>query len=282
MKTQNIYELIHSLPIDGTAQCIDALTVTATGLEGKLSIATILHNMADVLAIEPQKPFRFNGASGWARGSVRYADKKNEALGTIWSILMVTGPNSEEALRLALKVGDLKFTRIDIAVDIKMSERILGLARKLKDGYKGKKEVKLIESLTGDTFYCGSRESDVMVRIYDKSSEYGYELGRVWRFEVEYKGARAESVANYVAMQGSNGIPDLLWTSLKSSDLPSPVWGQTVDIKSQKVTMTSSERKLAWLGTQVKPTVKWLMSLGKTEEIIDQLTLPIVGEYIIK
>lgn len=273
MSGQNIYQFIQSLPIEGVSTCIDALTVTATGLEGKLSIATILHYIGDKLAVEMEKPFKFNGAKGWVRGPFRYADKKTEAHGTVWSILMVTGRESEECFKIALKVRDLKFTRIDIAVDIKMSERVLGLARKLKDGYKGKKETKLIESLTGSTFYCGSRESDVMIRIYDKSEEYGEEQGKVWRFEVEYKGERAESVADYIAGQGTRGLTDLLWTSLKTSDLPTPIWGQVVDIKAQKITMSSSERKLAWLGSQVKPTVRWLQKLGKAEEVYTQLGL---------
>lgn len=282
MTKQNIYSFMQSLPVEGVSTCVDALTITSTGLEGKLSIGIVLHELGEILEVEEQKPFSFQGARGWARGSIRYADKKNEAIGTVWAILMVTGEHSERALKTALKIGDLKFTRVDIAVDVKMTERVLGLARKLKDSYKGPKEVRLIESLTGDTFYCGSRESEVMVRIYDKSEEYSCEQGYVWRFEIEYKGSRAESVAQYLAMQGKTAITDLVWTSLRDSHLPTPTWGQTVDIKAQKVTMSSSERKLAWLGTQVKPTVKWLMSLGKTEEVISQLGLPIVGEYIIK
>lgn len=274
----NIYDFMQKLPIVGYEGCIDALTVTSTGLDGKLSIAVILHELEDSLIVEPLKPFKFQGARGWSRGSVRYADKRKEETGILWAILMVTGKDSERSLKTAIKVGGVKFTRVDVAIDVKMSEKVIGLARKLKDGYKGGKQVKLIESLTGDTFYCGSRESDMMVRIYDKSEEYNENQGMVWRFEVEFKGGRAEAIADYIAMQGKSGIPDLLWTALQQSHLPAPIWGQTIDLKSSRVTMASSERKLAWLGEQVKPTVRWLQSLGKETEVLQQLGLPFDGK----
>lgn len=280
MPRENIYKYMSDLQIDGVAPWVDALTVTATGLEGKLSIAIVLENLREEIEIEPLSKFNYMGAKGWARGSVRYADKWDERGQRQWAILMVTGKSSEVALKTALRVGSLNFTRVDLAVDVKMRERVLGLARKLKDGYKGKKETKLIESLTGDTFYCGSRESDLMLRIYDKSEEYGFGQGFVWRFEAEFKGSRAERVASYVAMQGLSGIPDLVWTAQNSSDLPSPYLGQVVDIRGSKVTLTSSERKLAWLGNQVRPTVAWLIKLGKEKEVYEQLGLLGKGEVL--
>jgi len=185
----NIYEYIHGLSIDGIECGIDALTITAVGLEGKLSIDLVLHSLRGYIEAQQTKDFKFQGAMGKSWGSVRYAKKWNEHMQIQWAILMVTGEQSAGAFKESLKVGDVKYTRIDLCIDVFMRERILGLPRKLKDTYKGGSKLKLIESFTGDTLYCGSRESESMLRIYDKSPEYGEELGKVWRFEVEYKGA---------------------------------------------------------------------------------------------
>lgn len=276
MSRLNIYEYMHNLPVVGGTPGIDAITLTALGLEGKLSISYIMNELREKMEVEEPKPFSFNGAKGWARGSIRYAEKYNELHQKQWAILMVTGEDSGKILRQSLLYSDIKYTRVDLCVDIEMSERVLGLARKLKDGYKGKSQVKLIESLTGDTFYCGSRNSESYIRIYDKSEFYGREAGHVWRFEVEFKGGLATLVPDLVAEVGSDGIKDIIFQECRHKDLPSPVPGKVVNLKRKMVTMSSSEMKLNWLKSQVRPTVSWLSKLGMKEQVMDalQLNLP--------
>lgn len=273
----NIYSYMHNLVTVGHTETVDALTVTATGLEGKLSVSLIIDALRDRLLLEEKKPFKFRGATGWTRGSVSYAEELKQGI-KLWCILMVRGELSEIAFTEAQKLDDLKITRLDIAVDIQMLEKVTQLPRKLKDTYKGKFDVKLVESLTGDTFYCGSRESGIFIRIYDKSDEYGLELGRVWRFEVEFKAEKAAVIANTLKEQGIKVAQDIVWTALRSRDIPSPKIGQTVNLKARKVTASTSDMKLAWLGRQVRPTVDYLRSIGKEEEVYRQLGFEFNGE----
>lgn len=277
MDTQNIYDFMHNLPIDGSAVNVDACTITATGLDGKLTINMILDELKPVLEIETRKPFKFNGAEGFMAGSVRYADKWNEKGQKLWAILMVTGERSRQVLSSAVIKGDVKFTRVDLCVDVMMRERVFSLPRKLYDSYKGDCKVKLIESLVGDTLYCGSRESESMIRLYDKSSEYGTELGYVWRFEVEYKGDLAGLVASDVAKCGDKVIEEFVWGECRSKHLPSPKVENRPNIKNRRITLSSAEMKLNWLERQVAPTVRHLRSLGLENEVITalQLDLPL-------
>jgi len=270
VKEDNIYEYMHNLSVVAQAETVDALTLTATGLEGKLSITLVIDAMRDRLVLEEKKPFKFRKAIGWTRGSVSYAEELKQGV-KLWCILMIKGELSEVAFTIAQKLDDIKITRLDIAVDIQMVERVTRLPRKLKDTYRGVFPISLIESLSGDTLYCGSRESGTYIRIYDKSDEYGLELGYVWRFEVEFKAERAQVVAELLKKQGIAIAQDIVWTALRSRDIPSPKVGQTVNLKARKVTMSSSDMKLAWLGRQVRPTVKFLASIGRLQEVYEQL-----------
>lgn len=275
--TTNIYDFMHSLDIDSKSVGVDALTITATGLDGKLSVDLVLDELKDVTEKEWPKPFSFQGAKGRSWGSVRQASKWDDHQRQLWTILMVTGKDSPRALKQALKVDDIKYTRIDTYIDVKMSQRVLGLARKLYDTYKGTSSKKLIESETGDTVYFGSRMTESMIRIYDKSKEYNEELGMVWRFEVEYKKDLANGVVQYLSEYGNSGIDELVWAECKSKSLPVPAIPDKVNIMRDMVTLSSAEMKLNWLGRQVMPTVKFLRRLGLEDRVKEvlQLDLPI-------
>jgi len=270
MASDNIYQYMANLGVVAQSETVDALTITATGAEGKLSISLVIDAMRDRLLLEEKKPFKFRRAIGWTRGSVSYAEELKQGV-KLWCILMVRGELSEIAFTVAQALDDLKITRLDIAVDIQLLEQVTQLPRKLKDTYRGVFPISLIESLTGDTLYVGSRESGTFIRIYDKSDEYGLTLGHVWRFEVEFKQDKAKVVAELLKNQGIAVAQDIVWTALRSRDIPSPKVGQTVNLKARKVTMSSSDMKLAWLGRQVRPTVKFLASIGRLQEVYEQL-----------
>lgn len=267
----NIYTFMANLTTEGVAESVDALTLTAVGIEGKLSMSLVIDAMGDYLDLQEKKPFKFRRAKGWTRGGVSYADELKADSSKLWSILMVKGDEAEVAFTAATKLSDLKVTRLDIAVDILLTEQVLLLPRKLKDTYLGKFPVQLIESFTGDTLYVGSRESGMFIRIYDKSEEYAMALGLVWRFEVEFKYAKAQHIFELLKKDGVGIAADIVWTALRSREIPSPKIGQAVNLKARKVSFSTAELKLAWLGRQVRPTVDYLRMIGKEEEVYRQL-----------
>lgn len=273
----NIYDYILSLPVEGDNQQVDALTITATGLSGKIAIGMVIEDAKDYLDNEQKKPFRFGGAQGWARGSIRYAEKVQEDIGRLWAILMVTGPQSEHAFKVACQLDDLKFTRCDCAVDVFLYEKVMGLPRLIKDNYKGKAKVVLFESELGDTIYIGSRQSDAYLRIYDKSKQYGLDLGRVYRWEVEYKGELAKPVVDKVRDGGRMAIRELVFGEAHHKSVPSPIVEGQRGVKREKISISSPDAKIAWLARQVAPTVKWLNSLGYQDEVVKALNLRLPG-----
>jgi len=272
----NIYDYMQSLPIDGVECGLDALTITSTGLDGKLSIDLVLHSLAPYVEAQEAKPFKFQGAIGKQWGSVRYATSWNELKQVHWAVLMVTGEQSPGAFKESLKVRDVKYTRVDVCTDVFMRERVMGLTRKLKNFYKGDAAIKLIESRTGDTLYVGSRESESMMRIYDKSSEYNEGQGKVWRWEVEYKGGLAPLVADVVEKEGVGGIADIVWTEARKKHLPTPTIPSKVNFGRKMVTLSSAEMKVNWLSRQVAPTVRFLKRMGLEAEAREALQLPLI------
>jgi len=266
---------MHNLDIVGESTEIDALTITAMGLEGKLSISLVIDSLTDYLDLHKQKKWKFQGAEGWSKGGVSSATRYNKSKKAIWTVLMVRGEIARAAMDVAMSLDDIKYTRVDIRVDLAMAEKVEGLPRKLKDSYRGKFPVQLIESNTGDTFYCGSRESGSFIRIYDKSSAYGYPAGSgmVWRFEIEFKKGTACGVVELLKEGKFENASDIVWQALRSRDIPAPKIGRVLDIRSTYTNLTSAEMKLEWIGRQVRPTVEFLVALGLKDEVKQQLGL---------
>lgn len=86
-----------------------------------------------------------------------------------------------------------KITRIDVAFDYKSEAASAARTAEeywLEHGIEGIKKTKLISSKNGSTFYIGSRQSERMLRVYDKGLQLGDDPN--WRrCEIEIKGATA-------------------------------------------------------------------------------------------
>jgi phage replication initiation protein len=127
------------------------------------------------------------------------------------SALVASGIDPVVVLSDLYRMG-AKFTRVDLAADdtlwlLDLEE----IARKSKDkceivcqAHSGNKyEGTFGKSRDGHTETYGSRHSETFVRIYDKAAEQKAKTGQViahWiRVEFEYKDARAQAVADYIA-----------------------------------------------------------------------------------
>lgn len=95
-----------------------------------------------------------------------------------------------------VRLTGLKCTRVDVQVTTEIPEgySALTLYQQLEGAtWKGKDpKLSLIKNRDGmDTVYIGSRKSEKLIRVYVKQSADGE---RFVRFEIEYKGVRAESL----------------------------------------------------------------------------------------
>lgn len=193
----------------------------------------------------------------------------------------------EKAVPVATKV-----TRLDLATDVwlreprdqvRQSSRVVlspSLDTRMKYTYITGVGSRLRER-TGDTLYAGSRQSSQFGRFYDKGlQQKSAPPGKWLRYEIEYKSGAALQIAGQ-AMKLRPGqlgewikctVHDWFWKRdiipafLPDTDTPGAV------VRSQMV-QTTKEKKLAWLRTQVRPTVQYLFQQGMMNETLMALDI---------
>lgn len=184
-----------------------------------------------------------------------------------------------------LSPADGRVTRLDLCVDF-IHKDIEYLARDLFDNISiDRREQKPGLSLFigpegGDTLYVGSRQSQQFGRLYDKGVESGTSPpGHYWRAEVEYKkplsGLMARELVQETGEQRVQAIADTVinWFCDRSVPVLGSEAGDRAIQISVEQRITTSEKKLAWLRTQVGPTVRQLVSLGLGKEVLKSLLI---------
>ena len=134
---------------------------------------------------------------------------------------------------------------------------------------------------TGDTLYVGSRQSTAYGRLYDKGLQTKTcEPGRWIRYEIEYKGggafqAQTEALKTPPDLLGE-WIESTVYKWFKGRDVV-PLFVPNSDALPFHVRsflrVSSNEKKLMWLSSQVKPTVEYLWSQGFGFDVLDALGL---------
>lgn len=151
-------------------------------------------------------------------------------------------------------------TRLDIAYDFTSAEcgaAAVAAEYWLQHGVEGHRRTKLIPYKKGSTFYIGSRNSNKMLRVYDKGKQLGADEN--WRrCELEIKGRTAQANAALLArglrpavkiMKEVLACPesflDGILDELLDGEIPNPI----------KVPRKETNR-FAWLCDQVIPAWK--------------------------
>lgn len=134
----------------------------------------------------------------------------------------------------------------------------------------------------GSTAYVGSRSSERYFRVYDKHAESkgAYPLGS-WRWEVEWKGDRAQRVAERVKGQSATPQACLEYVTgafgdygivLPCESLPSG-WRDSCIHEE-----TNDEKRLAWLEASIAPVVQRMIASLGPDTVMEALGLP-YGDY---
>lgn len=178
------------------------------------------------------------------------------------------------------------FTRIDLAIDdigckYYSCNDIVDLVSKgccvgKFKLWKNVSEKSLASVGLGHTVYFGSRKSDVMLRIYDKSLEQELSAVKWIRWELELKHERADIVANLISTHNDLGfiavgilneyirfiVPDNVRRCRCSV---APLWLDFVS-NCSKISLSltpresSIDKKVQWIDKQVKPTIAGLLT----------------------
>ena len=253
---------------------IDWLTCTSD----KDSVGLAWFEMFQRLAVEPGEWYN-PWYTGKADNHLRWGF--NHGMGYIF---IASGEIADVVFKQTVPVAK-KITRIDVQVTVRLLKANCEVAR---NGYRvnsaspNRKYGLIQNSRNGQTLYVGSRNSAQFGRVYDKGVESGYdEPGKLWRYEVELK----KPVSDMVARQLAN------WSNPKKGQEShyrivsfvfdwflhrgvGPVfaregWNGIVTEVGRRI--TSDDKKLEWLRTQVKPTIQYLLGKGQADKLADAL-----------
>lgn len=172
-----------------------------------------------------------------------------------------------------------KVSRLDLCVTAYFEDPILNVAQQhyasLGDANNKQRKFSIIQnSEGGQTLYLGSRNSDYFGRVYDKGAQKGGEPGYAWRYEIEIKAKKTTGLGKRLFAAWVNDLPVYEniattvydWFKVRGITPKWRVSGQRIHIETQ-VDITTVDRKLRWLNTQVSPTIEELISLGYRADV---------------
>lgn len=133
----------------------------------------------------------------------------------------------------------------------------------------------------GTTVYIGSRQSDQFGRLYDKGVQSKlFGPGKLWRYETQFGKPRSGAFADslYDAWQAGRDtekeIVGLVYRWWQSRGVTTPFFesGGSLVAEVEK-TITTVDRRLDWLRSQIAPTVNRLIAQGHGKETLEALGL---------
>lgn len=182
--------------------------------------------------------------------------------------------------------GAKNVTRIDLAVTVLLVEEdrsfIVDRYNSIPDYEKDKRQYALIQNTRGGvTLYVGKRTSQNFGRVYDKGVQSeSHQPGNRYRYEVEIHKPLAMPVSLGLAEAALKGedvsrrIADYVYQWFLGRGV-APCWqyDNTRLEVSVDIGVSTLQKRLNWLRTQVKPTIQELIAMGLTSEVFEALSL---------
>lgn len=260
---------------------VDWITATT---QNRKDTALMYHH-AEKMAFREQEygnvvcPWGMSGYSGWKVGQVQYGSRGPEG------IVRLSGRTAAEDWFDIYQLCE-RVTRIDIQETYRLDSDV---TRFVVDQYKrGKRYLakhnpqKRMAIYTGNdggaTCYSGSRQSERMLRLYNKAVESQddyYE--RCVRIEGEYKGESARLLAGRLSggTLVTATICGVLHESATGCGWVVPWSGDSLTPISVRRAKPDSVLMLTWLQKQVRPSVRTLIEKGLLCEVAEALGLTI-------
>lgn len=177
---------------------------------------------------------------------------------------------------LGLDLSEAHITRCDVQVTCRWEAETITPVRRAAVQAEGANALlppqrqRLVEERRdnrgGATTYIGSRQSSSFSRTYNKSAENADAYGpNAYRYEVQYNRDTAPDVVRALtthqeALQAACVAMVWDWYERRGVIPFFSRSGQVVPYVREVLTPTSTDRKLHWLNTQVRPTVEGLLA----------------------
>lgn len=250
---------------------------------------TPLHRLAEpILAMERTdgnyiRPWASYGYEGFHCGQVDVGSRHDG------EIARLSGGRAHESWTMLFPFSS-SCSRIDLQMTIRYRDEVRKvLARAYRAAKRHRPDcgkpaiVTLLSSTDGScTIYLGKRSSNQMGRIYDKGVQSRLEVfsGCV-RFEVEYKGPLARSVARWLYHHPSrvDGILGQCSQFFSSRGVSSRITSIDRQVPLPSYVLDGCQapaddaKSLRWLHASVSPTVARLVHDGKLDQVLDALGL---------
>lgn len=228
------------------------------------------------------KSFGTNGYSGISIAGAAWARREDSAM-------MKLSGYSGGLFQDLPDIDQARCTRLDVRLDCKwpaaskpaLAHWAYNASREYKRTNAGRPwKQSIIVGDDGNTCYLGSRQSAMMIRVYDKEAESGLpEYKGVWRIEIEFKEDLANELFHRLrrVRDVDAAACGLVVTHSQRRGLSIPLEGddrwEPEGFHHQGV--TDNLRSLEWLRGQVSPTVRRLLREGLRDDIIRALGLHI-------
>lgn len=259
---------------------IDWVTATTLSSDKGMDWLRMFNAMTDTPSqVRPAGTHGFKGVSiPGLRWLYRETDRR---------YMMVASSDMAAELWPRIVMSGVKVTRVDMAVDVLLDKPLPGLIHRWYnvlsrvDNKWGTSAI--LNSSMGQTLYSGSRQSDLYGRVYDKGAQSGDSVPGSWyRYEIELKAKRARQASTmlvenrftpHVARQEAvKTVHDFFHNRY----VPVPFTPETFENSAwltAYVRQSSTDKKIAWLSTQVRPTVEYLFEVGLGDAALEALGL---------
>lgn len=216
--------------------------------------------------------------TGERAGGVTWGEREDDSMLVLsgvcagrWGPIAVTWADNVSRL-------DVQVTTVDPDLSHDWAGYVDRLAALVPQVQSGELHTRLIRSRPdGVTCYIGSGRSDRMLRMYDKYAESGhvYPPGS-WRWEVQYRHTRANSVANNLLQATSKPAACLgvVCSAYLAYGITLPAICLPLNWSDAGITTpTDNDRRMDWLRRSVAPAIVKLHERYSTEDILDALGL---------
>lgn len=229
-------------------------------------------------------PFKASGYKGWRSEGIAWGLRHDGAVCSISS--GAAALNWREVLEASDHVTrcDLQITVADSSSNASRAEIAYHL---MQDNHKRPgRPVSAslrVNSSGGQTLYLGSKQSDVMGRLYDKGVEKRFaQAGACWRYETQYRREPAERTikALYQSETIHDTVAALVTHYFSARGVAVPPTEQRPSVRNHVAEgyylskrETDDLRSLRWLSTFVASTVKRLVDSGRRADVLRALGL---------
>jgi DNA relaxase NicK len=223
------------------------------------------------------KKFSLAGYHGYGSGGARYGVRQDSV------ILQLSGECARSQWRRA-KEQARNVSRLDVQVTVAFESPQPYIIKTLHNDSLQHKSVNgrpsnrtlITSTMTGDTLMIGKRQSDVYLRAYDKGIESKCApVGVLLRYEAEFKRERCARTAARLSTCEDEATHSaaLIHTAFVRQGVRVASETRQWQWDSLSLPRSSTEQKLLWLRSAVRPSIAFLLSRVGRDEVLSALGL---------